>query len=180
MDLLGERKSRQHSQVLLLAKPSAGEVLICSLVYILIILTILINGCATKTVDTVTSDKIKDSIIHDKVVTTTIGKEPKDFNEFFKIFTTDSLFQIERVKFPWTIMTSGVGEDAPIKELIDKKDRKYSSFYYEGNYTTRRTDAYTQKIKSYGDTLKLEIRGVDNGIYTDYEFVKDNNKWFLV
>jgi hypothetical protein len=47
-------------------------------------------------------------------------------------------------------------------------------------YATRQEDAYTQEIKSYRDTIKLELRGVDNGIHIDYEFVTDNGKWVLV
>lgn len=104
----------------------------------------------------------------------------ESFDEFYKKFTTDSLFQIERVKFPWTVMTWELGEESPVKELINKEDWRFGSFYYEDGYATRQIDAYTQKIKNYGDTIKLEIRGVDNGIFIDYNFTKDKNKWFLV
>lgn len=141
----------------------------------------LVIGCGTRTADS-PRDNTEDSITQDikKIMTIALDKGSEDFNNFFKKFTTDSLFQIERVKFPWTMMTWELGEDAPIKELIDRVDWKYTSFYYEDNYATRQIDAYTQNIKNYGDTVKLEIRGVDNGIHTDYEFVKDNDKWFLV
>ncbi len=41
-------------------------------------------------------------------------------------------------------------------------------------------DAYTQETKNYGDTIILELRGVDNGIFVDYNFVRDKvvvNAW---
>ena len=78
------------------------------------------------------------------------------------------------------MMTWEPGEDAPMKERINRRNWKYRSFNYEDSYATRQIDAYTQEIKSYGDTVKLEMRGVDNGILADYEFVRKNHNWFLV
>lgn len=149
----------------------------------IIILTLLITGCGSGTTDTVTSVNEKDSIIKDTaetVVAATLEREDEDFSAFFEKFTTDSLFQVERVKFPWTLMTWEIDEDAPIKESIHIEDWRFAPFYYEDSYSTRQTDAYTQEIKHYCDTVKIEIRGVDNGIFINYEFIKDNNEWFLV
>jgi hypothetical protein len=147
----------------------------------IIILTILLNGCGTKTADTVTDNK-KDSITQDpdKVVPTTLVNEGEDFNEFFKRFTTDSLFQIERVKFPWTMMIWELDEDAPKKELTNKEEWRFSSFHYDESYATRQIDAYTQETKIYADSAKIELRGVDNGIHIDFEFHRINGQWTMV
>ena len=138
---------------------------------IFILTTLFLLSCGTKPTDSTIADKETDSL--------TISKnDQEDFNEFFKKFTTDSLFQIERVKFPWRVLMTT--EDGETVEETSKEDWTHSTFYYEQSYGTRQEDAYTQEIKNYGDTVKLELRGVDNGIHVDYEFVKDNGKWVLV
>lgn len=102
----------------------------------------------------------------------------EDFGSFFQRFTTDSVFQISRVDFPFHIRTSSEGDES--ETVIDKAAWRFSPFHYDSSFATRRVDAYTQQVKSYGDTISLELRGVDNGIYIDYEFVFRNGKWFMV
>jgi hypothetical protein len=53
-------------------------------------------------------------------------------------------------------------------------------FEYKDEYARRQIDAYTQEKKIYSDSAKLELRGVDNGILIDYDFIKLNGQWFLV
>jgi hypothetical protein len=48
-----------------------------------------------------------------------------------------------------------------------------------GRELQRQVDAYTQVMKIYADSAKLKQRGVDNGIYVDYLFIKDKGKWIL-
>jgi len=141
---------------------------------IVLILTFLVLGCGTKTADSTQSDAL------DSASLTVTADSVENFEVFFQRFRNDSSFQITRVKFPWTLMTWEPGTDAPAKQLVDKQVWKHLRFYYEAGYATRQLDAYTQQVKSYGDTVKLELRGVDNGIMTDYEFTMDNRKWFLV
>jgi hypothetical protein len=139
-------------------------------IYALALLIVL--SCGTRSTDSTASDKGTDSL------TISNNNEQEDFNEFFKKFTTDSLFQIERVKFPWRLlMTTEEGETV---EETSKEDWTHSTFYYEDSYASRQVDAYTQEIKNYGDTIKLEFRGVDNGIHVDYEFAREKGKWILV
>jgi len=99
----------------------------------------------------------------------------ENFNEFFEKFKSDSLFQVNRVKFPWTIPSED-GEEL----VINKSDWQHASFLYQRDFATREIDAYTQEIVNYGDTIKIEQRGVDNGIHIDFVFAKIDNKWFLV
>ena len=100
------------------------------------ILTMLVFGCGTNTVDT-RNVNTNDSMSQDRIG---INREGEDFNEFFKAFASDSSFQIERIKFPLPMMTWEPGEDAPMKELINRRNWKYRSFYYENSYTTRQID----------------------------------------
>lgn len=107
-----------------------------------------------------------------KIKTSSINDEK--FSEFFEKFKSDSLFQIERVKFPWRIPT-----DDGKELLISRAEWLHANFEYRDEFATRETDAYTQRIVEYGDTMKLEQRGVDNGIYVDFVFAKKENKWYL-
>lgn len=138
---------------------------------IFILTFLLLFSCGTKSTDSTSSDKSTDSLTISK---TTNGE---DFNEFFARFTTDSVFQIERTKFPFRVIWTT--EDGETTHETEKENWTHSTFYYEDSYATRQVDAYTQKIRQYSDSVVLEQRGVDNGIYVDYKFIKDNGKWIL-
>jgi len=138
------------------------------------ILTILLfASCGTKSSDLRAIDEVMDSL------TTLKNYDQEDFNEFFKKFTSDSLFQVERVKFPWRLRMAIDGRE--VVEETSKENWTHETFYYEESYATRQINAYTQEIRTYGDTtVRLELRGVDNGIHVDYEFARDKGKWILV
>ncbi|WP_276373139.1 DUF4348 domain-containing protein [Chryseolinea sp. H1M3-3] len=137
----------------------------------LFILTfLLLLSCGIRSTDPSTSSK--DSLKISKL------EDGEEFNEFFEKFTTDSLFQIERIKFPFRVLWTT--EDGETVHETAKDDWTHSTFYYEDSYASRQVDAYTQETKNYGDTIKLELRGVDNGIFVDYNFVRQKGKWILV
>lgn len=138
---------------------------------IFILTSLLLLSCGTKSTDSTTSFKEPDSL----TISKTAGRE--DFNEFFERFTTDSLFQMERIKFPFRVIWST--EDGETTHETEKENWTHSTFYYEDSYASRQVDAYTQKIKHYADSVILEQRGVDNGIYVDFKFIRDKGKWIL-
>jgi hypothetical protein len=128
---------------------------------LLTVLIILILGCKSKT-----SDK-SDNFLGE------------DFNDFYNEFISDSLFQLERTRFPFVMKSWDIND----KLTVDKKEKsdwRFLKFEYKEEYGKREIDAYTQEIKIYSDSAKLELRGVDNGIYIDFEFYKENGKWLLV
>lgn len=139
---------------------------------IFILTFLFLLSCGTRPTDSTTTDTGADSLTISKAT------DQEDFNTFFEKFTTDSLFQVERVKFPFRVLWTT--EDGDTVHETTKDNWTHSTFHYEETYATRQVDAYTQKIKNYGDTVKLELRGVDNGIFVDYEFARDNGKWILV
>jgi Domain of unknown function (DUF4348) len=122
-----------------------------------VILTFLLS-CSTKSTN---SSKSTESL-------------EENFTDFFERFKSDSLFQIERVKFPWRIPSKD-GKNL----AITKKEWLHADFFYAKDFSTREIDAYTQEIVIYGDTIKIEQRGVGNGIHIDFVFAKIDNKWFL-
>ena len=139
--------------------------------YIFILTILFFVSCGTKSTDSLTTDQGADSLTISK------NNDQEDFNEFFKKFTTDSLFQVERTKFPFRVIWTT--EDGETTHETEKENWTHSTFYYEDSYATRQVDAYTQEIKLYEDSVKLEQRGVDNGIYVDYLFIRDKGKWIL-
>jgi hypothetical protein len=138
---------------------------------IFILTTLFLLSCGTKPTDSTTADKETDSLTISKI------KDGEEFDEFFEKFTTDSLFQMERTKFPFrTLWTT---EDGVTVHETAKDDWTHSTFYYEDSYAKREIDAYTQEMKIYKDSAKIEQRGVDNGIYVDYLFLRLKGKWVL-
>lgn len=127
-----------------------------------ILLTISLVGCDTKTTE-LTTDK---------------NVQSENFDDFFNKFKSDSLFQMERVKFPLTLVTWDLDDNLATEE-ISRENWRYLRLEYKNEFGTREIDAYTQEIKIYADSAKLELRGVDNGIHVDYVFNKVNGQWTL-
>lgn len=103
-----------------------------------------------------------------------------DFNVFLKYFSKDSVFQVSRVIFPLKVME--VDENnmlESIEQIIEKRDYTTIDFEYPNDMMSRETERYTQKIILKNSKVIIEIRGVDNGICTDFYFVKIKEKWFL-
>ena len=146
---------------------------------VIIFLSLIVFSCGTKPSDTEKEFKT-DSLTVETSIDKVSPNINEDFNKFFETFRNDSLFQLDRVSFPLTTMIWEIGDDNPRKTTIQKDDWRFLNFHYDESFAKRQLDPYTQEIKVYGDTVKLEIRGVDNGIYTDFEFARQKGKWYLV
>lgn len=107
--------------------------------------------------------------------------QSEDFNSFLKDFNHKPTFQRQRVMFPLeaTVLDpSEYGMEA-IKESIDYQDWRLLDFTYDSTFVTRQMDRYEQRIRLYDDSVLIEHRGIDNGIFADYLFTKKEGKWFL-
>lgn len=127
-----------------------------------ILLTISLVGCGTKTTE-LTTDK---------------NVQGENFDDFFNKFRSDSIFQMERVKFPLTLVTWDIDDNLTTEE-IDRENWRHLKFEYNNKFGTREIDAYTQETKIYADSAKIELRGVDNGIHVDYVFNRVDGQWTL-
>jgi hypothetical protein len=96
-----------------------------------------------------------------------------NFNDFIEKFSSDSLFQIRRTKFPlkvsWEDIDNNKGEsfqDLTNFEIIDFRIKK----------TNNKTENWELKSIIAEDKLsaKIEIQGVGNGILVYYLFIKEN------
>jgi Domain of unknown function (DUF4348) len=103
-----------------------------------------------------------------------------DFKVFLDYFSKDSVFQISRINFP--LKVKEIDENnmlESIEKIIQKKDYTKLDFEYPKDALTREYDRYSQEIKTDKNKTVIEIRGIDNGIYSDFFFEKLNGKWFL-
>lgn len=128
----------------------------------LAVLTLLLLGCAPKPSDS--SNALT---------------EPESFNDFFQRFKSDSLFQVERVEFPFVVQYYSEDSDSLLSDEIQRRAWRHKGFEYEEEYSTREFDAYTQQVMIFPETARIELRGVDNGIWIDFFFKKIEGKWFL-
>ncbi|HMV90343.1 MAG TPA: DUF4348 domain-containing protein [Cyclobacteriaceae bacterium] len=106
------------------------------------------------------------------------------FEIFFEKFKLDSVFQHVRVQFPFlderVNLDNDSGPDEFITDSIEEDDWTFANFNYDESIAKRGLDAYTQEVKVEKDRAVIEIRGVDNGIWIDYYFERQNGKWVLI
>ncbi|MBE8723618.1 DUF4348 domain-containing protein [Flavobacterium hungaricum] len=140
-------------------------------------LSFLFINCKNESVKTTTSkqENKKQEIVNEEKQETKIANE--DFETFLKEFSRDSIFQVSRVKFP--LKTTETNFESTEEKIISKSEYKKMDFTYPEDAATRQLDAYTQKNVLKNNLMIVEIRGVDNGIYTDIIFEKINGRWFL-
>lgn len=152
-----------------------------------ILISILIISCKNENIKT-NSKKVEktkiDYIKSDKPQSKVIDE---NFEDFLKDFSRDSLFQISRVKFPLKVkeidletMTEIDENKSEFKEItILKSNYTKLDFNYPKDALTRELDRYNQKNILKNNLMTVEIRGIDNGICSDFYFEKIDGKWFL-
>lgn len=113
-----------------------------------------------------------------KIETSTSTEEKENFDTFFKKFSSDSIFQKQRIIFPFKMTYWESELETPNIEYYDTTNYSFLNFEYNPSFSKREIDAYTQEIKIYHDTVRLEIRGIDNGIYIDTDFIIVKGLWY--
>lgn len=154
---------------------------------LLFLISFLFFNCKNE----VTKQKITKQQITEQEDKNTEKQIPKVTNENFEAFlhkfSQDSIFQISRVKFPLKVKEIDLESMAELDEnrsefkdrTILKSDYTKLDFTYPKDALTRELDRYTQKTTIKNNRAVVEIRGVDNGIYSDFYFEKIDGKWFL-
>jgi hypothetical protein len=101
------------------------------------------------------------------------------FEQFFKYFSNDSIFQLSRVQFPFKYQS--LNDDGKIDDTVIKKsDWKFISFSRDSIAYKKEFDKYKPVIKLLGkDSVNYIQEGIDNGIHIEYKFVNIENKWLL-
>lgn len=102
-----------------------------------------------------------------------------NFNDFIEKFSTDTTFQISRIKFPLKIQWYDVSN---FKDTLIYKDRSGFKMMDFRKKPKSQNDNWEQKIvvDKNNTTATIEIRGIENGLVVDYFFEKINAAWMLI
>jgi len=93
------------------------------------------------------------------------------FTTFFKKFNEDKSFQISRVVFPLAVKMNN--DDFELVDFTITKE-KYKTLKLNAQGTS-----YKQNTVTKNNTVTIQQRGKDNGIFIDYVFEKRKGLWFL-
>ncbi len=94
----------------------------------------------------------------------------EDFNAFFEKFKKDSVFQKQRVVFPLKVRIFNIDNLKTEENSLEEKD-------YEFLKIDENEVSVEKKISK--DSVKIILKGKDNGIYIETQFLKDNGIWKL-
>jgi len=96
----------------------------------------------------------------------------EDFGTFFKKFSSDSVFQIARVKFPLKIITDS--EDGTSTRFLSKSKWQYVSFDKGKNDE----NVYRKKIIN-ERLINIEFTVKETGVFVNHYFTLQSEKWLL-
>ena len=94
----------------------------------------------------------------------------EDFNTFFEKFKKDSVFQKQRVVFPLKVRIFNIDNLKTEENSLEEKD-------YEFLKIDENEVSVEKKISK--DSVKIILKGKDNGIYIETQFLKDKGIWKL-
>ncbi|MCS3798877.1 DUF4348 domain-containing protein [Niastella sp. OAS944] len=101
--------------------------------------------------------------------------QAESFDSFFEKFSSDSVFQKSRIKFP---LTSQVYDIDSEKEVTSTTDASEWAFF---NIKQLKQDKkYIFKTSSEKEQYIINVKMEDTGIYVDYIFDRQSGKWTLV
>jgi hypothetical protein len=111
----------------------------------------------------------------------------EDFNSFWAHFKTDSLFQVNRIKFPvpqWSYRYT-IGDEIPegytdAAEILDSFTRAEYSFMEFNDDPNQEYNEYTLAKSYYGDSATVTLHGIENGLLVHYHFKLINKNWYMV
>lgn len=103
----------------------------------------------------------------------------EEFESFLDKFGSDSLFQINRIKFPLEYVALNYDTYDEIKTTINKKDWRMDYLFMNAE---KRSQIYNNFSLSLKDTDERVFcwHGVENGINVLYFFKRIERKWCLV
>ena len=94
----------------------------------------------------------------------------EDFNAFFEKFKKDSVFQKQRVVFPLKVRVFNIDNLKTEENSLEEEN-------YEFLKIDENEVSMEKKISK--DSVKIILKGKDNGIYIETQFLKDKGIWKL-
>jgi hypothetical protein len=130
---------------------------------------------------TTSCSKPKDAKNKSTETSKNITANEEDFDSFLENFNNKPTFQRQRVLFPLeaTLLDPSEYGMQTVNEKLEYKDWILLDFSYDSTFATRQMDRYEQRIRLYNDSSIIEHRGIDNGIFANFFFIKKEGKWFL-
>ena len=104
------------------------------------------------------------------------------FDDFFKRFARDSIFQKNRVKYPmeW-FFYGGANYQSLDKETISSKEKfRYFDFTRDGEAVKREYGAFKIERVAHKDSVIYKRLGLDSGLLMSFKFHLINGCWYLV
>jgi hypothetical protein len=144
----------------------------------IIILTITLVafglGYWTRTIKSMVNDKF-DTVT--EAVETSKQTTKEKFDDFVYRFIADSLFQLERIKFP---LKSSIQTDLDEVDTtaIEKKDWKIVRLLGRKEYRPQIYDNFKRELRDTDERLFC-WEGIENGIYVEYKFQRVGGLWYL-
>lgn len=148
-------------------------------IILLSLLSILFLNCKNEKTESGNEELEKSKVENARIEKQTLKIADENFEDFLKEFSRDSVFQITRVKFPLKVKGLDYDNMEEQEKMISKSEYRKLDFTYPKNALTRELDRYSQKNVLKNNIMVVEIRGTDNGIYSDFIFEKIAGKWFL-
>ncbi len=106
------------------------------------------------------------------------------FDDFFKRFAKDSVFQKSRAKYPFKYVNRfhdyDTQKDTFEISLIPKKEFMFFDFSKDKTAINNLYDKYTIDIEYYDSIVNYKWLGYDNGIRVTHIFKLIDNCWYLV
>ncbi len=122
-----------------------------------------------------TKEKTAENVTTEKQNNIELGKKNCNFSEFVRMFTEDSVFQKEHVKFPLEVFLLGTDyEDEDSVLFVKETEWRFVNFkdsIIDGIKYIYQVDAVNCTV------TKL---GYDTGINIDYYFCKSGKQWQLI
>ena len=153
-------------------------------VIIISYLILFLLGCKNKFTNTDSQEK--DSTVSANIEKTQLFKSCNEsFDEFFERFAKDSIFQKNRVKYPFKYLSSEYDfekrKDTINTEFILNKDNfSFIDFTEDKNAMDKEFDKYTVDIEDLDSIKNYRLNGYDNGIRITHKFKIIDGCWYMV
>lgn len=104
------------------------------------------------------------------------SKNKEDFNDFIYKFISDSLYQLDRIKFP--LKSQRWNLDEVDSARIEKSEWKITRLFLAEQYRPQIYDNFKREMRDTDERL-LCLEGIENGINVEYGFRRITGLWYL-
>ncbi|TRZ41645.1 DUF4348 domain-containing protein [Robertkochia solimangrovi] len=106
----------------------------------------------------------------------------RDFFRFFGKFKNDSLFQVNKIKFPLQSIypSDDLESDYNIIDSISQQEYKFINFSRHEDGWKKEINAFNIELENLENIYLYRLKGIDNGINMTYKFQFIDSCWYLV